>query len=464
MRIKLLFIISCAVSINFLNAQYSAWRIQLLAHLTPDTYYAGCWGWYDPIKNREYAISGAHKGTYFVDITNPTSAYIADSLIGIPINVWREVKTYKNFCYIISDDYGPSFQIVDLSPLPDSVRVIASPDTGILSKGHTLWVSDHYLYVGGPRDKFGNNHPMGVFDLLPDPEHPKFLRWLDQDYPNISYVHDMYVRHDTVFASAAYQGLQVFRYDSVQNKFVYINSLINYLEAGYNHSNALTENGKILVFMDEVPSGLSFKVADVSNVNNIQVLSYVRPYNYGGFVAHNPFIVGNRNLIASCYQDGTLIYDISNPSNPVLTGFFDTYPQYGANTGVYNPSEAYQGNWGSYPFFPSGLIFSNDMTNGIFILKADTALNVSEYTSSQDIDVNIFPNPVNDIVNVYFNIDGIANLLIEDIAGKFLWRKENVYVTHHQPYQIDLSNYSNGLYFLHLQINNRNITLKVFKN
>lgn len=461
MKAKLLFSISGLLIIKIISAQYSAWRVQLLAHLQPDTYYAGCWGWYDPIKQREYAISGAHKGTYFVDITNPTAAYIADSIIGIPINTWREVKTYKNYCYIISDDYGPSFQIVDLSPLPDSIRIVASPDTGILYKGHTLWVSDHYLYVGGPKDKFGVQHSMGVFDLLTNPEHPQFLRWLDQDYPNIGYVHDMYVRHDTVFASAANQGLQVFKYDSIQNKFIYISSLTNYLEAGYNHSSALTQDGKTLVFMDEVPSGLSIKVADVSDINNMQVVSYVKPYNFGGFVAHNPFIVGNRNLIASCYQDGTLIYDISNPAQPVLTGFFDTYPQYGANTGTYN-SAIYQGNWGSYPFFPSGLIFSNDMTNGIFILKADTALNVSEYLPHQ-LSANVFPNPVINDVHLYSNFDGKADISIQDISGKILIERKNIEINHNEPFSIDVKDLNAGVYFLNIRSNEQSLTLKFLK-
>lgn len=104
MKQRWLFSISASLCIQIFWAQYSAWRVQLLAHLKPDTYFSGCWGWYDPVKQREYAISGAHKGTYFVDITNPTSSYIADSVIGIPINTWRELKTYKNYCYIISDD------------------------------------------------------------------------------------------------------------------------------------------------------------------------------------------------------------------------------------------------------------------------------------------------------------------------------------------------------------------------
>ena len=451
MNRKLLFSINMVLFRTLLFAQmiFPSWRIQLVANLKPDSYFSGCWGWYDPVKNREYAISGAHKGTYFVDITNPSCIYIADSLIGIPINIWREIKTYKNYCYIISDDYGPSFQIVDLSLLPDSIRVVASPDTGLLYKGHTLWVDGHYLYVGGPKDKYGGNHSMGVFNLHPDPEHPQFVRWLDSDFPNINYVHDMYVKHDTVFASAATQGLYVFKFDTIQNKFIYISALTYYLEAGYNHSSALTQNSKTLVFMDEVPSGLSIKVADVSNINNMQVVSYIKPYNYSDFVAHNPFILGNKFLVASCYQDGTLIYDISNPSNPVMTGYFDTYPQGGANTGVYS-SSIYEGNWGSYPFFPSGLIFSNDMTNGIFILKADSSLSVNDY--EKNTQTIIFPNPVQSQIRIYTHLKNQLNIELIDISGKIIFATTYFHTSVQEPIVLDIPDIESGVYILNISL------------
>jgi choice-of-anchor B domain-containing protein len=396
---------------------FPSWKVQLIKHLKPDTYFSGCWGWYDPVKQREYAISTSKKGTWFVDITSPTSAYIADSVIGIPINTWREVKTYKNYCYIISDDYMNTFQIVDMSYLPDSVHVIASPHKGLLRKGHTLWIDRHYLYVGVPKDSNNIVHNMGVFNLLPDPKNPVFLRWLDQDFPSIYQVHDMFVRNDTVFASAANQGLYVYKYDTLQNKFLYLSSLSGYLEAGYNHSSALTADGKTLVFMDEVPTGLSIKITNVSNLSNMQVVKYLKPYTYNDFVAHNPFIIGNRYLVASCYQDGTLIYDISTPQNPVLVGYFDTYPQGGAHqNGVY--SSGYNGNWGSYPFFPSGLILSNDMANGIFILKADTLTGFSKFPPSLSDEIAAFPSPCYDILNFTVPQDKIISITIRDVCGK----------------------------------------------
>lgn len=429
---------------------YPSWKIQLVKHLKPDVYFSGCWGWYDPVKNREYAISTSKKGTWFVDITDAVNAYIADSVIGPPINIWREVKTYKNYCYIISDDYLNTFQIIDMSYLPDSVHVIASPHLGVLRQGHTLWVDGHYLYVGGPRDAQGTLHNMGIFNLHPNPQNPQFLRWLSDDYPSISYVHDMFVRNDTVYASAGNQGLFVFKYDTLINKFFLLGSLTNYLENGYNHSSALTTNGQTLVFMDEVPAGLSIKIANVTNLSNIQVANYLKPYNNNNFVAHNPFIKGNQFLIASCYQDGTLIYDISNPSNPVLTGYFDTYLQAGAHqSGNYMPG--YDGNWGSYPFFPSGLILSNDMKNGIFILKADSAfLTHNRENFTKDFALNIFPQPAREFIYLTIPAQEMENILLYDASGKF---RQNLYLEP-SPFgtKANVKHLSSGVYFINIHM------------
>ncbi|MCX8080996.1 MAG: choice-of-anchor B family protein [Bacteroidia bacterium] len=449
-------VFSFLLTFFFLNIHaqvFPYWKVQLIKHLKPDTYFAGCWGWYDPVKNREYAISTSKKGTWFVDITNPQNAYIADSVIGIPINTWREVKNYKHYCYIISDDYLNTFQIVDMSYLPDSVHVIASPHLGVLRKGHTLWVDGHYLYVGGPTDNTGTLRNMGVFNLHPDPKNPQFLRWLSDDYPSINYVHDMFVRNDTVYASAGFQGLFVYKYDTLLNKFFQLGSFTSYLDNGYNHSSALTKDGKTLVFMDEVPAGLSIKITDVSNLSNIQVLNYLKPYNYSGFIAHNPFILGNNYLIASCYQDGTLIYDISNPSNPVLKGFFDTYPQGGAHQGGAYMS-GYNGNWGSYPFFPSGLILSNDMKNGIFILKADSAfMSVKENQKNIPSDIAYFPNPVHDKLHITLNADELSQIRANDILGTTVVNLN----FQSSPFgtSVDFPDLPGGIYFLSLQKKDR---------
>jgi hypothetical protein len=62
----------------------------------------------------------------------------------------------------------------------------------------------------------------------------------------------------------------------------------------------------------------------------------------------------------SYYVDGTRVLDISDPTNPVEVGYFDTSDL----TGLYD------GNWGTYAYLPSGYIISSDRNNGLFIFES----------------------------------------------------------------------------------------------
>jgi len=65
-------------------------------------------------------------------------------------------------------------------------------------------------------------------------------------------------------------------------------------------------------------------------------------------------------VIISYYVDGTRVLDISDPTNPVEVGYFDTSDL----TGLYD------GNWGTYAYLPSGYIISSDRNNGLFIFES----------------------------------------------------------------------------------------------
>lgn len=369
-----------------LQAQYPASNFTLIGQLDPETgfnnqgnKYSGCWGWYQAGKNKEYAILGSQAGTYWVDVTNPAtptvSAYKAGAVSGA---TWREIKTYQNYCYVISDDFGPNtFQIFDMQYLPDSVSKVYDSNT-LFKKAHAAWVDGNKLYLSSVTTTLNNNvSTLNVYSLA-NPASPTLLRRLEQDYSFINLVHDSYVRNDTVFASCAYQGLYVFKFTAA-NTFSLLGSLNSYPFAGYNHSSALTPNGQTLVFMDEVPDGLPIKVADVSNLANMQVLATTN--QFAQTTPHNPFMLNNQYCLAASYQEGLQLYDISNPSAPILAGYFDTYPQGGGNVNNWG-FNAYNGLWGAYPWLPSNVIIGLDMSNGLFLLKTTLSTNPGNQTVS----------------------------------------------------------------------------------
>ncbi len=382
------------IAFNSLLAQvYQSSNMSLIGFTNPETVagvdaikYSGCWGWNQTSKNKEYALVGSSTGTYFIDITAPATPTVCDYVAGVHPSacIWREITSYQNYCYVVSDDGAPnSFQIIDMQYLPDSVHVVYDGKLTYFERAHTVAVDGNKLYVGGITLSGGGAVNMRVYSLA-TPTAPALLRTLSQDYPSISYVHDMHVRNDTVFASCGYQGLHVYKFTST-NTFTALGSLTTYPQSGYNHSSYLTANGKNLIFTDEVPTNLAIKVADVSNLSNITVPALFRPNMNTGFVGHNPYGIGNQWMFVSCYEDGIYLYDISNPNAPVINGYFDTYPQGGASAGNNYGSNSDNGNWGAYPWFKSGLILALDMQNGVFILGAKAFAPAANFNTATSI-------------------------------------------------------------------------------
>lgn len=387
MKVKLILFVLCFVALSKLKAQtYAASNFTMISLINPETgvnfyndKYSSCWGWYQQSTNNEYAIACSKSGTYWVDVTNPATPTISAFAAGTSSNgVWRETKTYQNYCYVVCDDNSSTgFQIFDMSTLPSTVT-LKYQGSSYFKRGHTLWVDGNKLYVAGITYSNNTTSSMDVYSLA-TPTAPVLLRQLKQDYSFINYVHDMYVRNDTVYASCGNQGLYVFKFNTGNNTFTQLGSLTTYSSSGYNHSSCLTPNGQTLVFTDEVPAGLPFKTANVSNLSNIQVLATANQYPQG--TPHNVFVVSNQYVFLSSYQDGTQLYDISNPSNPVLAGYFDTFYQGGGNNNNWSGDD-YDGQWAMYPYFPSKNIFALDQKNGIFMLKTHLFQNAAPTTTA----------------------------------------------------------------------------------
>lgn len=464
---KLLLLICLVNLTNNFNAQtYPSLNINLLAHLNPETdvtgtdgrKYSGCWGWAQTNKNREYAIVGTSSQTYFVDVTNPSSPVVVDSVKAKHAGcTWREMKTYQNYCYIVSDDAPPNtFQIVDMQYLPDSVHVIHNGTT-YFERSHTIFIDNDKMYCGSVTEASGAGYStMRVYSLA-TPTAPVLIRKLEQDVNTtiIDVVHDMYVRNDTIYASCGFKGFHILKL-TASNTFSLMQSYTGYAYSGYNHSSWQTDDRKTMVFADEVGAHLPAKVIDVTNFNNITLVDTIRSSFTA--TAHNPYIVGNRWCWLSSYQDGLYLYDISNPSNTTIYGYFDTQPQ----TGTTN----YSGNWGAYPYLPSKIIIACDMQNGIFILEGDNtykgSVGIGEQ-SSQSSMFSVYPNPAKDEIHFLIANQSHKNIqcTITDVLGKMVYSEELNIDDAFYKTTIHTSALHNGCYFVTLKGNNLNETKKI---
>ncbi len=336
--------------------------VRFLANFVPPSgggYTAGCWGWTDTVSGREYALLGNSTGTSIVEITDVGNIVERDFIPG-PGSNWREMMTWNNYAYVVTEG-GGGVQIIDLSYLPDSAHLVRSFIYTLVvnsvakttNRAHSVHVRDGYLYLNG----CAQWSPGGIviFDLA-DPENPLFTG----EYAG-NYVHDSFVRNDTIFAAAIY-GVGIEIIDATDKSAPQHLYTISYSGSG-THNIATTTDGRYVLSTDEINS--TPKTLKIWDIATPPIFPMVAEYvGSPSAIVHNVF-VRDTLAIMSYYTAGIRIINIADPENPVEVGGYDTRPL--------NESANYTGAWSVYPFFPSGKIIIGDMGNGMFVVDMNIA-------------------------------------------------------------------------------------------
>ena len=311
--------------------------------------YSALWGYTAP-DGREYALLGGFTGTHIVDITQKPIVEVA--FIPGPPSGWREMKTYGEYGYIVSEG-GGGLQIVDLSALPDSATLLRS-DTTHFRTGHTISQEGEWIYVHGMNVEAGFNQGTMIFEVATDPLDPKLVGGYDRDY-----VHDAMISNDTMYASMINDGrLDIVYLSEDRSEATYVTEF-TYPGAG-THSSDLTGDGRYILTTDEVgTTDKTMKVWDRSDIDDIIKVGEWTPEPNA--VIHNIRRVDDLAYIA-WYTAGVRIADISDPINPVEIGFYDFYE---------GESQIYQGCWEVYPYFASGKIIASSTINGLHVFTFD---------------------------------------------------------------------------------------------
>lgn len=331
-----------------LLGQVQSKNLTLVSQRDYTTKLADIWGYVDG-SGTEYALVALRNGVSIVNLSDPFNPVESDFVPGV-FSSWRDIKTHESYAYV-SNETGGGITIIDLSNLPGTVTYKDTIIAGI-TQAHNLYIDKGVLYVVGPEEPAILNGGMAMFDIETNPETPVFLGAY-----TLRYVHDVYVR-DNIAYTAEISDRRLGIVD-VSNKLrpELIGQQI--YQGAFTHNTWLNDAGDVCFTTDEY-GGAFLRSWDVSDPSKIRPLDKIRSsLSDGAAIPHNAHAL-NEYLITSYYRDGVHLTDISRPHNMIEVGYYDTADTLSGN--------GFNGNWGAYPYLPSGLILASDIEKGLFVL------------------------------------------------------------------------------------------------
>lgn len=400
---------------------------------------------------KEYGVIGSTLGAHIFDVTEGQNIF---PVITIPAAsqgssvVNRDYDFFNGYLYMVGDQAGARFQIADVSFLPDSAPIVYDSDT-LFSRAHTITVDapTARLYVNG------GDHEMDIYDIS-NPAHPLLLLNCTSlpVWTTIQYVHDSFAKNDTVYCHAGQRGLFIMDFTDIADPSL-LGSVTQYPQQGYNHSGWLHKDGIVYAQADET-HGFDVKFFDVSDLSDISLIDTISSGISEAFSVPHNVVFRDDFLYVSYYHDGLYIFNVSDPQNIFISGFYDTC--------VLPNADNYRGNWGVYPLLPSGKILASDMQNGFYIFDVSDALTAGISTKPQEENAVVFPNPFRESFNLSLPDGSKGNYRYElmDVDGKSLLRgniSSNI-TSIHTGKEIAAGNY-----FLKITGNGESFTKKVVK-
>ena len=401
------------------------------------------WGWYDEETDREFLIVGREDAAAFVEVTDPENPVYLGHLphSGTRASIWRDIKVYQNYAYIVADGAGShGVQVFDLTQLrsvgPDAIEFsMTFKYTGVNSV-HNIVINEDtgFAYAVGSRSG-GETCGGGLHMMdLSDPALPVFAGCYAQAAggANTGYTHDaqcvVYHGPDLdwlgkeICVASNVKGV-VFA-DVTEKSLPVTVSIGTYPLTEYTHQGWLSEDHRFYFQGDELDelrgavSSTRTLVWDIQDLDD-PILA-AEHFADRQTIDHNMYVVGNL-LFQSQYKDGLRIMDISDPENMVEVAFFDTHPQ---------DQSVWAGSWSNYPFLKNGVVAVNSSTDGLFLLqpsseiitKTETPVEVPSVVSL----VSFYPNPFQNFGTLELELKRSESVRIDllDVLGR---RIEQIY-------------------------------------
>jgi choice-of-anchor B domain-containing protein len=242
------------------------------------------WGWIDPDNGDEYALVGLEDGTAFINITDPVNpVYLGKLPTQTSSSTWRDVKTYNNYAFIVSEASNHGIQIFDLTRL----RSVANPPVTFdndahfngFGGAHNIVINEDtgYAYGVGANTYGGGTHFVNIQNPLSPQDAGGFA--------TNGYTHDAqvvtyngpdtdYTGHEILISASGNEQIVSIVDVTDKNNPVSI-STISYSNVGYTHQGWFTEDQRYFLLGDEFDeSDVGFNtrtvIFDLSDLDNPQ--------------------------------------------------------------------------------------------------------------------------------------------------------------------------------------------------
>ncbi|MFN7972179.1 MAG: choice-of-anchor B family protein [Acidobacteriota bacterium] len=340
------------------------------------------WGWTDPVTGDEYALEALSTGIAFVRVSDPVNPVYLGTLPEHPgsgEDLWRDVKVYGNYCFVVADNVGQQgMQVFDLTqlrtatPPPVTFSETAWYGANGLRTTHTIWINEDtgYAFLCGINSSSCSSGGIHMVNLA-NPLNPVFVGCYDGD----GYTHETEcvtyngpdVQHagkEICFAN----NEDTLTIVDVTNKATPVMlSRTGYAGSGYTHQGSLLRGQRYDVIddeFDEANYGHNTRtwVFDLQDLDNPVLVGH-----HDGPVAaidHNQYTKGNYSFQTN-YRAGLRIQDLTGiaTANIQEVAYFDIYPS--------SNSASFNGSWGNYPYLKSGTILVSGLEQGLFCLRPD---------------------------------------------------------------------------------------------
>ena len=349
-------------------------HINLRANINPHPphyqTYAEVWG------DGNYAYVSSQRqasGVQIFDISNPNAPVLVAKYAPANISLNMQGLSVSNGIGYFGDDSGGGLQIVNLSDPshPTLIKQITSANGGYDNVHDLFYDGNGHVYLPNYRV----NADVQVWNVT-NPAAPFKVTTITGHDP--SSTHDVTVINNRMYMAGWSGTIDIWDVTNIDSQAP---TLLGYFQSDpHNQDMWPTADGNYLVVPHELVTGGLIRIYNIMNPASPVLVSTLSGPALGisAVTPSETRVMGNL-LYISWYQAGLVVFDITDPTNPVMVGNYDTYPAPTVAT-------TFLGAWGVYPFLGQDRVLVSDQNTGLYVLDCTTV-------SSQPALFNLVLNP-----------------------------------------------------------------------